>query len=727
MAQIFNGQRVRGVRVLDEGATLFNMMQVRGVRVADDGVLFDGGQQTIGVDVLDQDRAIWNEQLVMGVVVITDDRALYNGMEIFPAWALTGSLGAGVNYEQAYAYVSQNSAGIGPSAALTGIENDGASAWNYAVSGTGAEVQKVPAGFAFANGKSMTSGTVAPVTTGGAFMVVEFTANSQGAASSIIIDTTPLTYMALRISGGNLQYGYHTGTAATWTTIAPAVYGQRTVLGIEINDDAKSVRAYVTGGEILSLGGRTFDDRTFTATRLGVGFDGIIHRAVVVTRPTGQAWSIPFAEVLEDFSGAPVGVPKVTEPVVLNMARGQSLSAGPNPTVTAPSGETWQQVFYGNEDIHYISGLSYANGNPISHIGQPMGQGYGPTIGDASSREMSVVTFVTEGAVVSHGLVRDGLVPGVISHQWHDIGGISVTVIADPAGLPYQNAEHWLTEAMTVYDQAASVTVPRVIYNQGEADLAQPRGWWRDQFALCWAGMVEQIQRITGQATVPRLYMHQTGGYGNKTSEHLPVLDQLEAVVAAGGILIGPNWAHLVDNYDDRMVHMSIGGHIEMSEMSVWAIQSTEAGQDWNLMVPATVIRSGNTITIPVSVRGDENLTTEPGKYAAYGGDPTNLGLEVLGGGSITSATVSGGNIVLEVSGAVTEVRHAMQANGIDTRTQLDANGFGYVAHRSIIRTTLTRARTVGGLALTLKRFVPSFSVAITQAPALSGGSLEVS
>lgn len=92
MAQIFNGQRVRGVRVLDEGATLFNMMRVRGVRAAADGVLFNGGHQTIGVDVLDQDRAIWNEQLVMGVVVITDDRALYNGLEILPALALTGSL-----------------------------------------------------------------------------------------------------------------------------------------------------------------------------------------------------------------------------------------------------------------------------------------------------------------------------------------------------------------------------------------------------------------------------------------------------------------------------------------------------------------------------------------------------------------------------------------------------------------------------------------------------------
>ena len=94
MAQIFNGQRVRGVRVLDEGATLYNGQRVIGVRAADEGVLFGGGLRTIGVDVLTDDRLIWNEQLVMGVVVISDDRALYNGMEILPASALTGSLGS---------------------------------------------------------------------------------------------------------------------------------------------------------------------------------------------------------------------------------------------------------------------------------------------------------------------------------------------------------------------------------------------------------------------------------------------------------------------------------------------------------------------------------------------------------------------------------------------------------------------------------------------------------
>ena len=43
----------------------------------------------------------------------------------------------------------------------------------------------------------------------------------------------------------------------------------------------------------------------------------------------------------------------------------------------------------------------------------------------------------------------------------------------------------------------------------------------------------------------------------------------------------------------------------------------------------------------------------------------------------------------------------------------LDGNGMAYVAHRSIIRTTLTKAETWGGMNLTLKRFLPTFRVAV--------------
>lgn len=270
-----------------------------------------------------------------------------------------------------------------------------------------------------------------------------------------------------------------------------------------------------------------------------------------------------------------------------------------------------------------------------------------------------------------------------------------------------------------------SVRIPRVVWNQGEADRLLERGVYTSRFATFWAAKKEQIARITGQAAVPDLYMFQTGGYARKQDNHWMVLDQIDCVREHGAILIGPNWQVPVS---DASVHPGIIEHVQLYETANWCIFEHEAGRSWNLLPPVTVERIGDTITIPISVRGDEELTTVPGKYSAYGGDPTNLGLEVFGGGSITSATAIGGSITLQVTGTVTEVRHAHQrAAGIDYGLSTDANGKAYVAHRSLIRTTLTKSVSVGGANLTLERWVPSFSVAITQAPALSGGSLEVS
>ena len=71
-------------------------------------------------------------------------------------------------------------------------------------------------------------------------------------------------------------------------------------------------------------------------------------------------------------------------------------------------------------------------------------------------------------------------------------------------------------------------------------------------------------------------------------------------------------------------------------------------------------------------------------------------------------------DINLTVTGTVTAIRYAMQTTGIDYLTLVDADNMGYATHRGIIRTTLTRTRTVGGLELVLKRFIPSFEVTIT-------------
>ena len=202
----------------------------------------------------------------------------------------------------------------------------------------------------------------------------------------------------------------------------------------------------------------------------------------------------------------------------------------------------------------------------------------------------------------------------------------------------------------------------------------------------------------------------------NKTGAHLVVLDQIDLVrnLGARGVLVQPLYALKIDNADDRGVHMGTEGNLMTGEIQAWAKQIKETGGQWNLFPAANATRTGGNITIAIPVRSDETLTTEPGKYTEYGGDPLNLGLEAVGGGAITSATVSGGNINLTVTGTVTAIRYAMQTTGIDYRTLVDADNMGYATHRGIIRTTLTRTRTVGGIAMTLKRFIPSFEVTIT-------------
>lgn len=83
MAQIFNEQRVLGVRIVSDGTMMHNGRQTIGIRDAGDALFVDN-LRTLGVDVLDADAAIYNEQPVLGAVLITDARTLYNGERVVP-------------------------------------------------------------------------------------------------------------------------------------------------------------------------------------------------------------------------------------------------------------------------------------------------------------------------------------------------------------------------------------------------------------------------------------------------------------------------------------------------------------------------------------------------------------------------------------------------------------------------------------------------------------------
>jgi hypothetical protein len=91
MAQIFNEQRVRGIRLVSDGTTMYLGRRVIGVRNAG-AALFIGNLRTVGVDVLAADKAIHNGQEVVGAVLISDARTIYNSERIIPVAAQTGVL-----------------------------------------------------------------------------------------------------------------------------------------------------------------------------------------------------------------------------------------------------------------------------------------------------------------------------------------------------------------------------------------------------------------------------------------------------------------------------------------------------------------------------------------------------------------------------------------------------------------------------------------------------------
>lgn len=426
-------------------------------------------------------------------------------------------------------------------------------------------------------------------------------------------------------------------------------------------------------------------------------------------------------------SVTPEPSPEPTPETITDMrfypADGQSLEQAANIGNTdAPEGGKWRDVL-SSPRVRMLTGHVRKDGVSVAHVASPTLVGYNTAINATGDTIGYAATSVPVGFLTAFALAEN--LPDTIglAYQFHSAGGQSVNNLDSDASegntvIPWENATFWMAQASTLYlGRSLGVTCPGYGYNQGEADVGRPRGWWLQRFLPLLAERRAQIRASTGQSSDPVLYLNQTGGYMLKEgiNQHQVVLDQVDVIrQVPNSVMAVINYALPVDNTDGRGVHLTVSGYTEMAYTRAWAIEETEAGRAWNLMPPVSVSRSGNTITIPITVRGDETLTVATGKYADFGGDPANLGLEVVGGGSITSANVSGGNIVLQVSGTVTSVRYAFQMNGVDYK-QFTVNNVGYVTHRGLIRTTLTKpVTTVGGLNLTLDRWVPSFEVAIT-------------
>lgn len=537
-------------------------------------------------------------------------------------------------------------------------------------------------------------------------------------------------FLSLRTANANTQINIGAGLNGTTQNInlKPFVVGEVITIVAELDVDNQMLRYWNSATELVTEQIISIP-ANLSVTRIHSGQGAVnseIQFIAVGTKSLEGEWDTTFEDAVQAYinqSNTPVTPDPITfASVPLHQSRGQSLALGPNiGGLISPTGQRWRDVFK-NPRVRMLTGTKRADGVNITHVASPLLQGYDFDTDSTGETEAVALTNVPTGMIVSIGLAEE-LYPTTygVNFQFHDAGGQEVANLdKDPAtgqaGVvqPYQNAEYHLSQAVRIY-AANNVLVDFVDYDQGEANAGDARGVFASEFYVTWDDMVEQYARILGQTTPPTLCMFQTGGYMSKNNDHFMVLDQNDVIEALDGYLIGPNYAHLIDNADGRGVHMSIIGHLERAYLSVWQKVEVSAGRQWN-MFEGAITRAGDVITIPVGVRSDEALTAEPNKYDNYGGGAANLGFEVEGGGSITSVSVLADRIELTVTGTVTHVSYAFQrAAGIDYRNFLDENGFGYVAHRGCIRSNLTReVLAPGNVGLTLKRWLRTFRKPVT-------------
>lgn len=758
------GPRVRAVTSVTEssaaGPSLIAPIPDQSLTVGDDDVIlpwgdFFGNATSASVNPAGQGVTISGPNIIISAAAERDGSytiTATNATEqtVGDTFALlVDAASSGLTPADYWAYIDPSDAPGATGANLTTITARGAGSPPFVIAATGSAPTKEADAIRFNGGQYFISDGLTINAGDGLILAADFTPNTITGAQNVISVFAPsgVVLGIIRTANTAAQYNVGVGINGSAANVASgtAAIGTRVQMAIEFDRVAGTIRSWnLSTGEVVSQP-LTYSG-PLNAVRISIGQSSrhSVHRASLVSRPTGQPWATTLEEVLADYGLGEIVVPEPVPFTAMDIyaSTGQSLALGLNMGGQAsPSGPVWRTLL-SSASVRMLTGHVRKDAVAVTSVSMPLLGGYNIAVdatGDAPAVAVGNVPPSFIGAVAR---AREGLPAGTgISYQFHGAGGQSLTNLDSSTAegttvIPWENFTFSVGQQAEYWDaQGVTVDCPVFSFNQGEADISQPRNWWLTRFTAIFNESVSVIRAATGQASGPRLYLYQTGGYMRKTGAHLVVLDQLDAIRNLNGVLVAPNyWQKIGDAHADAQqlgdgpgVHMGVQGYMQLGELENWAITETEAGNGWTLLPPVTVERVGNTITIPISVRGDESLTTSPGKYTGFGGDPANLGLEVDGGGSITSASVSGGNIVVNVTGTVTAVRYAMQTTGIDYRDFTDANGDGYATHRGIIRTTLTRTRTVGGLVLTMERAVPSFSVAITQAPALSGGSLEVS
>lgn len=615
-----------------------------------------------------------------------------------------------------YVWIDPNTPYVGTPTEVTAVNTNGTGSVVLSQVSSGNAVQYVSGengGFAFNIGRRLTNTTIAPPAGDGFMILVDVT---PGANTGTQQYATYGNQVGVLRSASAAYQAVSSNTAFPATAGTVAV-GERVVYAMEI-DRVAGVRRVMNTNRTVTEDAATNAAITIASLTVGQGVLGTVHRLAIVNRPTGQQMPISFEDAIEQFSPTPA--PPVTSRITIHDADGQSEYLGPNSSnLVAPSGQQWKDAIQG-PSVDMITGLLRSDGRAITAVSNPLLFGYDNTSVAVGTQEALIAGNVPVGIIAARAMKRDSTVTDTMAFQFHGAGGQQIynfddnpaTGTADVLTL-YQNQQHWLTQATAYYEGLGStVEVPRRYWCQGGTDDGLARGEYKTRFDLVHQNRIDLIRGITGQTYDPRLYIWQPGAVMLKQRAQQFRFDIVDIARDWNAVMVAPLYPILVA---DGFVHPDIIQTVYMGEMDAWATAEILAGNQWNLMPPQSVARVGNTITIPISVRPDESLTTVPGKYASYGGDPANLGLTAVGGGSITSASVSGGNIIVNVSGTVTAIQYANAPIGADSREFVDGDGKGYSVNRGLIRTTLTKSQaSFGGTNFTLERWPFAFEVTIT-------------
>lgn len=374
------------------------------------------------------------------------------GQTVSDAFALVvGAVPAPVDIAAlSYAYIDTDTPHTLTSGEVTAIQAEGTGGLTLGLVGTGSAnlITKVSDGFRFTTGRYLTVTGLTPGSEDGFLMLADVTfETATGTGQAINFGNTQI-----RRSTSTLQYTLPEWTSPTAQNVGTVTVPQRVVMAIEVNQVADNIRYWNPTTSQVEQRATTLSSLAPTTLTIGQAMTGTIHRVAVIRRPAGQQLPITLEEAVANFSGGDVTPP--AQVVTIHYDEGQSLALGPNDGATlAPNGQQWRTILGAQADVRMLSGLVRLDGQAITSVAAPLGQRYNlaaPATGDTPAL---ISGNVPGGMVIARAMLRDGVEEAPIGFQFHGQGGQEINNFLPGTAL-YENAEHWLTQAVAVWGEA---------------------------------------------------------------------------------------------------------------------------------------------------------------------------------------------------------------------------------------------------------------------------------